>query len=66
MNRRDSALELKRAHTPQAQRLLDKPQALRDLFAVPTRTILFLQCYQLAAIIDARVTPRVMQQHQRQ
>ena len=50
----------------EAERLLDHPQALEDLGAVPGRAVLLGEAHELSALVDAGMAPRVREQAKRQ
>ena len=62
----DRGLDLVRPDPPARQDPLDEGPALRDPVLVPARPVLVLQQDELAAGTDARLTPRVVQEHERQ
>ena len=59
-------LQRVRTDLPRRQRALHKRPALVDLSAVPERSILRLEQNQLAVGRRARLTPGVVQQHERE
>jgi hypothetical protein len=61
----DRGLQRIRSGSAAAQGALDPFAAFGNLRAIPTRAVLILEQYQIAGGVHARVTPRVVQQHQR-
>src|SRR5262245_16684948 len=66
MNRRNRTLNLIGTWPPHPKGTLDVPNALVDLRAVPLVPILILEKHQIAFVADARLAPRVVEQHERQ
>ncbi len=44
--------------------LCDQPQCFRDLILIPKTAILFFEYDQIACLIQARLSPRIVQEHQ--
>jgi hypothetical protein len=57
---------LNRIRTDDAGEGVDHAQPLLDLGPIPKRAVLILQQHHLTGVIQARLTPRMLEQHQRQ
>ena len=65
MQRRDRRLQRERAG-PAAQRLLHQRQRLGDLPLVPAAAILLFENDDIAGVVEPRIAPRIVKQHQRE
>src|SRR5215813_13634707 len=63
MDSRNRGLDLIGTRPQHAKRLLNEPNALLNLRAVPFGPILILKKYQIAIFADPRLAPRVVEQH---
>ena len=64
MDGRDRRLQHVGAGRTGAQRALDQAEALGDLLAVPQAPVLVVEQHDLAVLVDARLAPRIVQQHE--
>ena len=60
----DGRLKRVSARRAQAQRTLDEGETLGDLLTIPERSVLLLEKHDLSAVVGARITPRIMEQHE--
>src|SRR5260370_554196 len=66
MNRRDRRLNRIRPVRIGVDCRFRMSEPFRNLRPIPTRTILLLEQHDFAALVDSRLTPRVMQHHHRE
>ncbi len=66
MKRVNRRLYLIRSRRVEGKRCVQHRSPLLDFCLIPTRTILFLQQHKFAGGVKPRLTPGIVQQHQRQ